>query len=148
MYDLVKSEERAPLAETSSKLTKLRRIALIGNFPPRRCGIATFTSDLRDAILSAQPTLLCDVVAMSDPLGDGPYPDAVTRLIRQDVLTDYVDAARAMNDDGVELACIQHEYGIFGGPAGDHLLTLLKTLTCPVVTTKARTTIKSASCKR
>jgi glycosyltransferase involved in cell wall biosynthesis len=135
MYDLVKTEERSLRPEIRTNLTRLHRIALVGNFPPRRCGIATFTSDLRDAILSAQPSLICDVVAISDPLGDLPYPDTVTRLVRQDVLSDYVDAARAMNDDGVELACVQHEYGIFGGAAGDHLLAMLQTLACPIVTT-------------
>src|SRR5688572_15464757 len=135
MYDLAETKARSMPIESKSKQTRLRRVALIGNFPPRRCGIATFTSDLRDAILSADPTIVCDVVALNDPDGEYAYGDAVKHTIRQNVLADYGETARRLNDDGVEVACLQHEFGIFGGEAGENVLTLVNALACPLVVT-------------
>ncbi len=114
---------------------RLRRIALIGNFPPRRCGIATFTADIFDAVRAANPALGCDVVAMRDPIVPAKYPDAVKHEINPEDIEDYMAVARRLDDDGVELVCVQHEYGIFGGAAGAHLLLLLQQIRCPVVTT-------------
>ncbi|MES1199070.1 MAG: glycosyltransferase family 4 protein [Pseudomonadota bacterium] len=141
MYDVTEAavekkidDNRAP-SEMKPRATRLRRIALIGNFPPRRCGIATFTCDLRSAITGADDALKCDVVAMTDPDSEYDFGDAVTHVIRQNVAEDYAEAARSLNEEGVELVCVQHEYGIFGGDAGEHLLAFLRELNCPVVTT-------------
>ncbi|HWA21300.1 MAG TPA: glycosyltransferase family 4 protein [Caulobacterales bacterium] len=111
------------------------RVVLVGNFPPRRCGIATFTGDLYDALKMADPKIKCEVVAMTDKGRDYDYPAPVKFAVRQNMLVDYVEAARRLNRDGVGLVCLQHEFGIFGGPAGEHVLTLLGNLRCPVVTT-------------
>lgn len=111
------------------------RLALIGNFPPRRCGIATFTGDVHDALTAAYPTLACDVYAMTDEGAAYDYPAAVTYELHQNQPSDYVEAARRINRSGAQAVCIQHEYGIFGGSAGEHLLILLNALTVPVVTT-------------
>ncbi|HVY86742.1 MAG TPA: glycosyltransferase family 4 protein [Caulobacterales bacterium] len=140
MYDVSdaaekKTADNRPHSEAKTRQSRLRHIALLGNFPPRRCGIATFTSDLRAAILSADPNLACDIVAMTDPQGDYCYEDAVKLSVRQDHRDDYAAAAGALNGDGVELVCVQHEYGIFGGAAGEYLLDLVRGLNCPVVTT-------------
>lgn len=108
------------------------RIVLIGNFAPRRCGIATFTRDLSRALGMAGVAV--DVVAMSDEPGYE-YPPEVVFDIPEDDLDAYRKAAERLNDAGYRLACVQHEYGIFGGPAGRHLLTLLRELNMPVVTT-------------
>src|SRR5512147_2748036 len=131
MFDLSHNTERALPAIVRPKLAKQRRIALIGNFPPRRCGIATFTADLAAALLGEDARLQCEVVAMSDGAYD--YPDLVTREVRPDVLADYAETARQLNAADVDLVCIQHEFGIFGGPAGSYLLHLIAELRCPVV---------------
>jgi len=111
------------------------RLALIGNFPPRRCGIATFTGDVHDALTAAYPSLACDVYAMTDEGASYDYPAAVTFELHQNQPADYVEAARRINRSGAQAVCIQHEYGIFGGSAGEHLLILLNALNVPVVTT-------------
>lgn len=111
------------------------RLALVGNFPPRRCGIATFTGDVHDALTAAYPSLACDVYAMTDEGASYDYPAAVSFELHQNQPSDYLEAARRINRSGAEAVCIQHEYGIFGGSAGEHLLILLDALTVPVVTT-------------
>jgi glycosyltransferase involved in cell wall biosynthesis len=111
------------------------RLALIGNFPPRRCGIATFTGDVHDALTTAFPSMACDVYAMTDEGSSYAYPAAVTYEIGQNRLADYLEAAARINRSGAQVVCIQHEYGIFGGSAGDHLLVLLAAIRAPVVTT-------------
>ncbi|HVZ99315.1 MAG TPA: glycosyltransferase family 4 protein [Caulobacterales bacterium] len=140
MYDSAdattkKTTEIRPPLEPRPTSARLRRIALVGNFPPRRCGIATFTSDLRTAILSADPDLHCDVVAMNDQCAEYEYGPDVTRIIQDDVRENYEDVAQMLNEDGAELVCVQHEYGIFGGAAGDYILDLVRGLSCPIVTT-------------
>jgi glycosyltransferase involved in cell wall biosynthesis len=135
MYDAAHAPETDLRRALPNGFTRLQHIALIGNFPPRRCGIATFTADLQSAIGMAAPGLQCDVVAMSDRPSAYDFSDVVTSQIDQDDPVAYADAARALNRAGVQLACVQHEFGIFGGPAGSHLLTLLSALACPVVTT-------------
>lgn len=104
-------------------------VALIGNYPPRRCGIATFTADIVSALGQG---VLKQVVAMSDGM-DASYGAPVTQVVRQEVLDDYIAAADALED--VDVVCLQHEFGIFGGVAGEHVLALLERLDCPVVTT-------------
>jgi glycosyltransferase involved in cell wall biosynthesis len=135
MYDAAHPPEVELRRLIPTGALRLQHIALIGNFPPRRCGIATFTADLRTAIGMAAPWLQCDVVAMSDQPAAYDFSDAVTTQIDQENPGAYAETARALNRAGVQLACVQHEFGIFGGPAGAHLLTLLSGLACPVVTT-------------
>lgn len=114
------------------ELRSAGRVALIGDFVPRRCGIATFTHDLAEALRSAG--LQVDVVAMSDQPGYE-YPQDVVFEIDQDDPSAYVAAARYLNQSGYGIVCVQHEYGIFGGQAGRHLLLLLRELNMPIVTT-------------
>lgn len=113
----------------------LRRIAYIGTSLPRRCGIATFTTDLYAAIKAADRDLTADIVAVTDNDQDYPYPEIVQLEIREGVIDDYIHAADALNNGGFDIVCIQHEFGIFGGEAGSHLLWLLRRLRIPVVTT-------------
>lgn len=124
---------RTLLANPASR--PIEHLALIGNFPPRRCGIATFTGDVYDALTAAYPSLECDVYAMTDEGGAYDYPAAVKVELHQNRPDDYVAAARRINASGAQAVCIQHEYGIFGGSAGEHLLILLNALRVPVVTT-------------
>lgn len=111
------------------------RLALIGNFLPRQCGLATFTTDVYDAMLARFPTVTVDVYAMDDHPGRYTYPEAVTGAIAQNDVSAYLDAARAIEASGADAIWLQHEYGIFGGPAGEHILTLLDRTTLPVIVT-------------
>ena len=118
---------------TVAPATKIKRVVLIGNYPPRRCGIATFTADVRKALVTAFPTIACDVVAMTDEGAHYAYPEEVCFTIRQNEPMDYLEAARRINALTPDVVCVQHEFGIFGGSAGEHLIKLLDALTCPVV---------------
>ncbi len=110
-------------------------VAVIGNYVPRQCGIATFTTDLVDALSAEAPDINCWTVAMNDKLEGYAYPEKVRFEINQNTLTDYSIASEFLNISQTDIVCVQHEYGIFGGPAGSHLLKLLGGLRMPVVTT-------------
>lgn len=115
--------------------TTIRRIALLGNHLPRQCGIATFTTDLRGAIASIAPDLDSFVLAMNDGRHQHAYPPEVRfELIDNDAAA-YRRAADFLNVNAVDVISVQHEYGIFGGKAGSHLLPLLRELRMPIVTT-------------
>ena len=111
------------------------RLALIGNALPRRCGIATYTSHVLDALCDRYPDLDIDLYAMNDPGRSYLYSDEVTGIIRQDEIGDYLRAARMIEARGTGLVWVQHEFGIFGGPAGVHLVTLLENLSSPIALT-------------
>ena len=113
----------------------LQRVALIGNHLPRRCGIATFTHDLHRAISTTRPDLETCVVAMNDPGGSYDYPAAVRFQIHDESIDGYAQAAGFLNAAPFDVVSLQHEYGIFGGEAGAHIIELLQRLTMPVVTT-------------
>lgn len=115
--------------------TTLRKLAVVGNHLPRHCGIATFTTDLSRSIAEAAPYLQSFVVAMNDTDRQHAYPAQVRFEIAEDDLAAYRRCAQALNTSGVELVLLQHEYGIFGGKCGSHVLTLLRELRMPVVTT-------------
>lgn len=116
-------------------MNNIKRIALIGNHLPRRCGIATFTHDLHQAISMARPGLETCVVAMNDAGGAYDYPAAVRFQVSEDTIDGYAEAAAFLNAARFDVVSLQHEYGIFGGEAGSHILELLNRLTMPVVTT-------------
>jgi glycosyltransferase involved in cell wall biosynthesis len=116
-------------------MTPLRRIAVVGNSLPRRCGIATFTTDLHQAISASRPTLETCIVAMTDHGQTYDYPNAVTFEVQDDNIEEYIRAADFLNAGRFDTVCLQHEFGIFGGEAGGHVLELLSRLTMPVVTT-------------
>ena len=111
------------------------RIAMIGNHLPRQCGIATFTTDLSDAITAEYGAAGLSVVAVNDPQSSYAYPTRVRFQIAEDDISSYRATASFLNASNVDLVCLQHEYGIFGGKAGSHVLELLRRLTMPVVTT-------------
>jgi glycosyltransferase involved in cell wall biosynthesis len=111
------------------------RIAFIGNSLPRRCGIATFTTDLEQSIAKLQPGSEHLVCAMTDRSHPYAYPPVVRVQVRDDSLADYHRAADALNAWRADVVCLQHEFGIFGGESGAHVMALLSRLTMPVVTT-------------
>ena len=116
-------------------MTRLSRIAFIGNSLPRRCGIATFTTDLRKAVAAAQSWEQIGIVAMNDHGHHYDYPPEVSVQINDGRVEDYRRAAERLNDEHIEVVSLQHEFGIFGGEAGGHIIELLSHLTMPVVTT-------------
>jgi len=116
-------------------VTKIQRIAFIGNHPPKCCGIATFLDDLRRAVSKDDPNLEAIVVAMTDTGSEYEYPRTVRFEIREDRIRDYARAAEFLNGADVDVVSLQHEYGIFGGNAGNSILQLLSRLQIPVVTT-------------
>jgi glycosyltransferase involved in cell wall biosynthesis len=113
----------------------IRRIAVLGNHVPRQCGIATFTTDLVDAIVAEHPELDCFVLAMNDPGKRHAYPARVRFELAEGDLAAYRRAADFLNVNAVDVLSVQHEYGIYGGKAGGHVLALLNDLRMPIVTT-------------
>ena len=116
-------------------LSSVGKVAFVGDYPPRQCGIATFTRDLRDAVADAHPDWICPVIAVSDHPGEYAYPPEVRFEIPQPDIASYLRAADFLNLAHVDVLCVQHEFGIFGGAAGSHLLGLLRRVRMPVVTT-------------
>jgi glycosyltransferase involved in cell wall biosynthesis len=113
----------------------IRTVAVLGNHMPRQCGIATFTTHLVDALAAEFSALDCFVLAMNDPGRRHAYPARVRFEIAETDLESYRRAADFLNVNGVDVLCVQHEYGIFGGKAGSHVLSLLRELRMPIVTT-------------
>lgn len=116
-------------------MTPLRRFAVIGNSLPRRCGIATFTTDLQKAMSTSRPNLEICIVAMTDFGQSYDYPESVAFQIKDGDIKEYIRAADFLNAGRFDIVCLQHEFGIFGGEAGAHILVLLSRLNMPVVTT-------------
>ena len=134
--DSIAIEEKfVPAAPLHPRPLLPSRIAIIGNYLPRRCGIATFTTDLCDAIHAEYDST--ELLAL--PVNDTPegynYPARIRFELAQDELASYRQAADFLNFSNIDLVCLQHEYGIFGGSAGAHILELLRRLHMPVVTT-------------
>jgi glycosyltransferase involved in cell wall biosynthesis len=113
----------------------MKTIAFVGNYLPRQCGIATFTTDLCEALAGEVRDCTCSVLAINDTPEGYAYPERVRFELPQNDLTAYRKAADFLNINNVDVVCLQHEYGIFGGPAGSHVLDLLRELRTPVVTT-------------
>lgn len=113
----------------------LKRIAFLGNYLPRICGIATFTHDLCEAVSNVTPNAQCFVGAVNDRLEGYNYPPRVRYEILERDMDSYRRAADFLNFENTDILCLQHEFGIYGGPSGSHILALLKELRMPVVTT-------------
>ena len=124
-----------PIGVNSAGIGSIRKIGMLGNHAPRQCGIATFTTDLSAAIGSEAPDLDCFVLAMNDVGRRHSYPSRVRFEIAESDVSSYRRAADFLNVNGVDVLSVQHEYGIFGGKAGSHVLTLLRELRMPIVTT-------------
>jgi hypothetical protein len=113
----------------------IRKIAFAGDHLPRKCGIATFTTDLLGAVAGAYPENQCFAVAVNDIQGAYHYPEAVRFEIEEQDISSYLGAADFLNIGNVDVVCLQHEFGIYGGPAGSHILAFLREVRMPVVTT-------------
>ncbi len=118
-----------------SSIPQLTQVAFIGNHLPRQCGIATFTTDLSEAFSGRFPGIRSMVVAMNDTPDGYDYPAQVRYELRENHLFDYERAANFLNQQAVDAISLQHEFGIFGGKWGRNILTLLRNVNAPVVTT-------------
>ncbi len=123
--------EAVPMEKSSD----IRKVAFLGDYLPRKCGIATFTTDLRCAVATAFPAIQCPVVPVNDLEEGYDYPPEVRFEIAEQDLPSYLRAADFLNISDVDVVCLEHEFGIFGGPAGSHVLALLRELRMPIVTT-------------
>jgi hypothetical protein len=115
------SRHGAPL-----RLVEMKRLAVLGNHLPRRCGIATFTTHLAESVSRELPDVDCFVLAMNDAGRRHAYPSRVRFEIAEGDLGSYQRAADFLNVNQVDVLSVQHEYGIFGGKAGAHVLVLLR----------------------
>jgi glycosyltransferase involved in cell wall biosynthesis len=132
---LVGDADRAVPRRLQSKPSLPSRIAVIGNYLPRHCGIATFTTDLCSAVAAEYGTARLLALPVNDTEEGYDYPPRVRWSLAQDEVKSYQEAAEFLNFNNIDMVCLQHEYGIFGGPAGSHILQLLRSLKMPVVTT-------------
>ena len=139
MAEAKRRKEVGPVVKTDSRC---RNIAFLGDYLPRQCGIATFTSDLLGAVAARHPQSRCFAVPVNDVQGCYRYPAVVRFEIEEQDLGSYRRAADFLNSSNVDIVSLQHEFGIFGGPAGSHLLALLYGLKAPVVTTLHTVLIK------
>lgn len=119
----------------SSNHLSPQRIALIGNHLPRQCGIATFTTDLLEALTQEAEGAECYAVVMNDKPEGYQYPARIRFEVDQMSLASHSLAADFLNINNVDVVCLQHEYGIFGGQDGAYVLKLIENLRMPVVTT-------------
>lgn len=133
-YEKYPKKILSPSKLPKTSLAKLDRIAVIGNYLPRKCGIATFTSDLSEAIAESYPGVDCMVIPVNDTPQGYNYSDRARFEIFENDLSSYRHAADFLNINQVDIVCLQHEFGIYGGPAGSHILTLLEALHMPIVT--------------
>ena len=132
---LVLGETIAPRLPIVPRAALPSRIAVVGNYLPRRCGIATFTTDLCDAIHAEYGATELLALPVNDTDEGYEYPDRVRFELSEDNLASYREAADFLNFSNVDLVCLQHEYGIYGGRAGAHILELLRRLQMPIITT-------------
>lgn len=117
------------------KIKNIGKIAVIGNYSPRQCGIATFTTDLSQALARELPIEENLINIAMDDIPEGyNYPPQVKFRVRQNVQSDYFWAADYLNANQYDVAIVQHEYGIFGGEDGSHILQMIQSLKMPVIT--------------
>ena len=134
--EIVHNEEMSESASVDTHPLSLpTRIAFIGNYLPRQCGIATFTTDLCTAIAAEYGPGRLFAIPVNDPESSYQYPEQVRLELAQEDEASYERAADFLNFNGNDLVCLQFEYGIFGGVAGSYILTLLRKLKMPLVVT-------------
>ena len=135
LRDAVRNGVSVARPKSQPKPSLPSRVAVIGNYLPRHCGIATFTTDLCEAISAEFGTARLLALPVNDTELGYDYPARVRWSLAQDDITSYQDATEFLNFNNIDMVCLQHEYGIFGGAAGSHILHLLRGLKMPVVTT-------------
>lgn len=125
----------------------IKKIAFIGNYLPRRCGIATFTTDLCETFADQNPSVQVFAVPVTDIEEGYDYPERVRFEIKEQDIDSYKAAADFLNFNNIDVVCLQHEFGIFGGDAGGYILALLRQLNMPIITT-LHTALKNPSARQ
>ncbi|AKJ37757.1 glycosyltransferase family 4 protein [Methanosarcina barkeri] len=116
-------------------MNKQLKMLFIGTYVPKECGIATFTSDLLNSIPGEGNDVHCEVIALNDPSETYNYPEEVVFQIQRDRIEDYYRAADYINQSDIDIVCLQHEFGLFWGNAGDYIFALLSGINKPVIST-------------
>ncbi|MDI6766074.1 MAG: glycosyltransferase family 4 protein [Bacteroidota bacterium] len=116
-------------------MKNIKKVAFIGNYLPRQCGIATFTTDLCESFALINPSVQCFAIPITDIEEGYQYPQRVRFEIKEQDIDTYKAAADFLNLNDVDIVCLQHEYGIFGGKAGGYILSLLRNQKMPLITT-------------
>jgi len=135
LSSLTVEEETPTLTPAQPRPVLPSRVAIVGNYLPRQCGIATFTTDLCGALSAEYGAIDLLALPVNDTEAGYSYPARVRFELSEDNLASYRRAADFLNFGNVDIVCLQHEYGIFGGRAGSHILELLRHLQMPFVTT-------------
>ncbi len=116
-------------------MNKQLKVLFIGTYVPKECGIATFTHDLLNSVYGEYNDVQCEVIALNNASETYNYPDEVVFQIERDKIEDYYRAADYINQSNADIVCLQHEFGLFGGDAGDYIFALLSGINKPVITT-------------
>jgi hypothetical protein len=116
-------------------LNKQLKVLFIGTYVPKECGIATFTADLLNSVSMGYNDVHCEVIALNDPSETYNYPEEVVFQIQRDRIEDYYRAADYINQSDIDIVCLQHEFGLFWGDAGDYIFALLSGINKPVIST-------------
>lgn len=116
-------------------MSLIKKVAFVGNYFPRQCGIATFTTDICESFAAFNPETQCFAIPITDTEEGYKYPERVRFEIIEKDLETYKAAADYLNINDVDIVCLQHEYGIFGGSAGSYILSLLREQKMPLITT-------------
>jgi glycosyltransferase involved in cell wall biosynthesis len=135
LSSLTVEEETPTLTPAQPRPVLPSRVAIVGNYLPRQCGIATFTTDLCGALSAEYGAIDLLALPVNDTEAGYSYPARVRFELSEDNLASYRRAADFLNFGNVDIVCLQHEYGIFGGRAGSHILELLRHLRMPFVAT-------------
>lgn len=135
LSSLTVEEKSATLTPVQPRPALPSRVAIVGNYLPRQCGLATFTTDLCEALSAEYGAIELLALPVNDTEAGYSYPARVRFELSEDNLASYRRAADFLNFGNVDIVCLQHEYGIFGGRAGSHILELLRRLQMPFVTT-------------
>lgn len=121
--------------DVKSRNPKAKRIGIITSYPPQKCGIATFTEDLREALIGAGESVTVEIIAVAEDPERIEYPPEVVHTIERNSWNSYEDAAHFIDHRGYDAISLQHEFGLFGGPEGAYIVDMLRRLETPVVTT-------------
>jgi len=116
-------------------LNKQLKVLFIGTYVPKECGIATFTHDLLNSVYGEYNDIQCEVIALNNVSEIYNYPEEVVFQIERDKIEDYYHAVDYINQSNADIVCLQHEFGLFGGDAGDYIFALLSGINKPVITT-------------
>ncbi|WP_292374275.1 glycosyltransferase family 4 protein [Methanosarcina sp. UBA411] len=116
-------------------MNKQLKVLFIGTYVPKECGIATFTSDLLNSVSGENNNVHCEVIALNDPSETYNYPEEVVFQIQRDRIEDYYRAADYINQSDIDIVCLQHEFGLFWGNAGDYIFSLISGINKPVIST-------------